>query len=370
MRRVRALSSIRIENVQKSYDRGRNFALRGVSLDIDDGEMVVLVGPSGCGKSTLLRVIAGLEVPDAGSILIDRTDVTNLPPRDRNIAMVFQSYALYPHKSVRDNMAFSLQMQKTDRATIDRRVNEVADALELTALLDRRPGQLSGGQRQRVALGRAIVREPVAFLLDEPLSNLDAKLRRSTRAEIARLHHSLRATMVYVTHDQEEAMTLGDRVAVLIDGELKQFAPPMEIYRRPASIRVATFIGSPPMSIVPGRLASENGNVQFVGGGLRLAIPGEGEYSPREVTLGIRPEDVLIVPAGAVEEGDSTARVDVVETLGHEIVATLQIGSGEAAVNVVCRAPARTSLQPGGEVAVRFPADRLHLFDAETGTRI
>ncbi len=361
------MSSIRLENIEKSYDRGKTLALRGVSLAIEDGELVVLVGPSGCGKSTLLRVIAGLEVADAGAILIDQTDVTDLPPRDRNIAMVFQSYALYPHKSVRDNMAFSLQMRKIEKATITRRVNEVADALELTALLDRKPGQLSGGQRQRVALGRAIVREPAAFLLDEPLSNLDAKLRRTTRAEISRLHRSLAATMVYVTHDQEEAMTLGDRVAVMIDGELEQFAPPMEIYRKPQTVKVATFIGSPPMSLVPGRLANGDGSMRFEGRGLRLSLPASLAVAPCDVTLGVRPEDVELVP---VESADAVARVDVLETLGHEIVVALVVEAGGEKLELACRAPARADLQPGTEVGVRFPAERIHLFDANTGRRL
>jgi multiple sugar transport system ATP-binding protein len=238
------MASVRLEGIGKTYPNG-HVAARGLDLEIQDGEFMVLVGPSGCGKSTALRMIAGLETPTEGRVLIGDKDVTMLPPQERDIAMVFQSYALYPHMTVRQNLAFGLRMRGAGREVTDRRVDEAARALALEAVLGRKPAQLSGGQRQRVALGRAIVREPKVFLFDEPLSNLDAKLRVETRAELARLHRRLGATVVYVTHDQEEAMTLGSRVAVMRDGFLQQVAPPMELYRRPANQFVAGFVGSP-----------------------------------------------------------------------------------------------------------------------------
>src|ERR671928_1553518 len=244
------MASVRLERVQKTYPNG-HVAAQGLDLEIADGEFMVLVGPSGCGKSTALRMIAGLETPTGGRIVIGDRDVTSLPPQERDIAMVFQSYALYPHMTVRENLAFGLRMRGASRTVIEQRVADAARALGLDGVLERKPSQLSGGQRQRVALGRAIVREPKVFLFDEPLSNLDAKLRVETRAELARLHRRLRATVVYVTHDQEEAMTLGSRVAVMRDGFLQQVAPPMELYRRPANRFVAGFVGSPAMNFLP-----------------------------------------------------------------------------------------------------------------------
>src|SRR5690242_10663374 len=265
------MARIALEHIDESYPTGY-VASRDLSLEIADGEFLVLVGPSGSGKSTVLRMIAGLEKPTAGTITIGDRDVTSLPPQERDIAMVFQSYALYPHMSVRENMAFGLKLRKQPAATVTRRVGEVAESLGLTPMLDRKPAQLSGGQRQRVALGRAIVREPKAFLFDEPLSNLDAQLRVETRAELARLHRRLGATMVYVTHDQVEAMTLGTRVAVLKDGELQQVAPPMELYRRPRNQFVASFIGSPSMNFLRGDVTRANGAPQFTAPGLRLSL--------------------------------------------------------------------------------------------------
>src|SRR3954468_21736865 len=263
------MATIALDRVDKRYPNGY-IAAKALSLAVEDGEFLVLVGPSGSGKSTLLRLIAGLEQPTGGRILIGGDDVTGKPPQERDIAMVFQGYALYPHMSVRENLGFGLTIRKQPRAIIDKRVREVGDALGLTSMLDRKPAQLSGGQRQRVALGRAIVREPRAFLFDEPLSNLDAQLRVETRAELGRLHRRLGATMVYVTHDQVEAMTLGTRVAVLKDGMLQQVAPPMELYRRPATQFVAAFIGSPRMNLIPGRLTMDGGEPRVSAIGMDL----------------------------------------------------------------------------------------------------
>src|SRR5262245_46252824 len=244
------MAAIRLDQVEKVYSNGQ-VAARGLDLEAADGEFLVLVGPSGCGKSTALRMVAGLETPTRGRIVIGGRDVTSLPPQERDLAMVFQNYALYPHKTVRQNLEFGLRMRQTSAAVIAERVTRVAHSLGIESYLERRPSQLSGGQRQRVALGRAIVREPQAFLFDEPLSNLDARLRVETRAELARLHRRLGATMLYVTHDQEEAMTLGNRVAVLRDGRLEQVAPPMDIYRRPANRFVAGVMGPPAMNLLP-----------------------------------------------------------------------------------------------------------------------
>src|SRR6476660_1851803 len=277
------MARITLSHVDKRYPNGF-IASRDLSLEIADGEFLVLVGPSGSGKSTVLRMIAGLEKPTGGAITIGERDVTRLPPQERDIAMVFQSYALYPHMSVRDNMAFGLRLRRQSDEMVGRRVTEVAEALGLTSMLDRKPAQLSGGQRQRVALGRAIVREPKAFLFYEPLSNLDAQLRVETRAELARLHRRLGATMVYVTHDQVEAMTLGTRVAVLKDGFLQQVAPPMELYRKPANQFVAGFVGSPGMNFLPGSI-----------------LKGEGPGGGKGLTLGIRPHDLAIVPRGTAD---------------------------------------------------------------------
>ena len=288
------MAGIALEGVAKVYDGGIR-AVDGVDLTVEDGEFVVLVGPSGCGKSTLLRMIAGLEHITEGSLRIGDRDVTNAAPRDRDIAMVFQNYALYPQMKVRDNLAFGLKLRKTPKAEREQRVNEVARILGLEDLLDRKPGQLSGGQRQRVAMGRAMVREPAVYLMDEPLSNLDAKLRVSMRAELARLHERLRTTTVYVTHDQIEAMTLGERVVVLRDGLIQQVAPPKELYDRPANLFVAAFIGSPQMNLLEATV--EDGHV--VGAGVRLPVrDGRIPAGIQRVILGIRPTDVAIATPG------------------------------------------------------------------------
>jgi multiple sugar transport system ATP-binding protein len=341
------MASVRLEGVGKTYPNG-HVAARGLDLDIRDGEFMVLVGPSGCGKSTALRMIAGLETPTEGRILIGETDVTARPPQERDIAMVFQTYALYPHMTVRQNLAFGLRMRGAGRDVIDRRVEEAARALALEPVLGRKPAQLSGGQRQRVALGRAIVREPKVFLFDEPLSNLDAKLRVETRAELARLHRRLAATVVYVTHDQEEAMTLGSRVAVMRDGFLQQVAPPMELYRRPANRFVAGFVGSPGMNFLPGDVLPRGGR-------------GAG------TTLGIRPHDLAILPRGS---GDLDAWVDVVEPRGSELLVYLRIGASGDGAELRVVAPPEPAIEDEQVVGIRFDKERLHWFEEEGGSRL
>ncbi len=359
------MAALSLHGVEKVYPNGY-VAARELSLEVRDGELMVLVGPSGSGKSTLLRMIAGLETATGGSIRIGGLDVTRLPPQERDVAMVFQSYALYPHMTVRGNLGFGLRMRKVAAAEIARRVEAVAESLGLSPLLERRPAQLSGGQRQRVALGRAIVREPRAFLFDEPLSNLDAKLRVETRAELARLHRRLGATMVYVTHDQVEAMTLGERVAVLRDGVLQQVAPPMELYHRPANRFVAEFIGSPGMNLVAGTLARLDEGWAFRGAGLSVPLPAppatEGE---REVLLGVRPHDVRL--GGEEGETAGSAEVGVVEPLGSEQVVHLSTASGARLLAV---AAPDLPVRPDERVEVRLPPRSVHLFRADDGTRI
>jgi multiple sugar transport system ATP-binding protein len=342
------MASVRLEGVTKTYPNG-HVAAKGLDLEIRDGEFMVLVGPSGCGKSTALRMIAGLETPTGGRIFIGDRDVTTLPPQDRDIAMVFQTYALYPHMTVAENLAFGLRMRGTPDDAIEARVKEAARALGLEAVLTRRPAQLSGGQRQRVALGRAIVREPKVFLFDEPLSNLDAKLRVETRAELARLHRRLGATVVYVTHDQEEAMTLGWRVSVMRDGFLQQVAPPMELYRRPANRFVAEFVGSPGMNFLPGETVA--------------GAPGTGAG----VTLGVRPHDVALVPEGT---GDLDAWVDVVESRGSELLVYLRLGRSGDGPELRVVAPPEPEVQEERVMGVRFDRTRMHWFDSPSGQRV
>jgi multiple sugar transport system ATP-binding protein len=343
------MASVRLEGVTKTYPNG-HVAAKGLDLEIRDGEFMVLVGPSGCGKSTALRMIAGLETATGGRILIGDRDVTALPPQERDIAMVFQTYALYPHMTVQENLAFGLRMRGTARELIDQRVQEAARALGLEPVLGRRPAQLSGGQRQRVALGRAIVREPKVFLFDEPLSNLDAKLRVETRAELARLHRRLGSTVVYVTHDQEEAMTLGGRVAVMRDGLLQQVAPPMELYRRPANRFVAEFVGSPGMNFLPAD-----------------TIAGFAERPAGAATLGVRPHDLAVVPQGA---GDADAWVDVVEPRGSELLVYLRLGAKGDGPELRVVAPPEPAIEEERVVGVRFDRARLHWFEGESGRRV
>ncbi|WP_412063185.1 ABC transporter ATP-binding protein [Rubrivirga sp. IMCC45206] len=358
------MARVDLEHVRKEYDNG-HVAVHDASLAVKDGEFMVLVGPSGCGKSTTLRMIAGLESITDGTIRIGDRVVNDVEPKDRDIAMVFQNYALYPHLSVFDNMAFGLKLRKRPKAEIARRVQEAADILGLGAVLDRKPKALSGGQRQRVALGRAIVREPAVFLFDEPLSNLDAKLRVQTRAEISKLHRALGATMVYVTHDQVEAMTMGDRICVLHDGHVQQVAAPLELYDRPANTFVAGFVGSPAMNLLHGHV--EGGVFTSDDAGVRIAI--EDGFGDFPVTLGIRPDDLYAgepARAGLRLSEPVIAIIDLDEPMGPDVVVYLSVPDGPSLVARV--QPQR--LEVGAPFSVRLDLDRVHLFHRETGERI
>ena len=357
------MASIALERIGKTYPGGVA-AVRDVDLQMADGELVVLVGPSGSGKSTLLRLIAGLESPTSGRILVGERDVTRVPPDARDLAMVFQSYALYPHKSVRENLAFGLRMRGVERHVIDERIRRVAESLQIAELLDRKPAQLSGGQRQRVALGRAIAREPQAFLFDEPLSNLDPALRLETRAELLRLHRRLAATMVYVTHDQEEAMTLGQRLVIMRDGRVEQVGAPQDVFERPNSVFVARFIGSPPMNLFQTTIAVEGGQRVVHGPGFTVPLDGDMAVTPGSVVyLGVRPHDVTVLSGGAA---DAEAHVDVIERLGSELRVHLLLDS--ASLVVVVPADSRVAVED--RVRVRFQRNRLHCFDAGSGRRM
>jgi multiple sugar transport system ATP-binding protein len=358
------MATVVLRHLEKTFPGGYR-AVRDVSLEVADGEFVVLVGPSGCGKSTTLRIVAGLEEASAGEVLIDGRVVNHVAPGDRDIAMVFQNYALYPHLSVRDNMAFGLRMRRVPRPDIDRRVAEAARILSLESLLERRPRELSGGQRQRVALGRAIVREPKVFLFDEPLSNLDAKLRVQMRAEIARLHRRLGATIVYVTHDQVEAMTLGDRLVLMDQGTVRQIDPPLRVYREPADRFVAGFIGSPAMNFFPGTLIgsefelADGGRVSLTGRTLPATNPGPA-------VLGVRPEDLLLMEEGdAADHGFATVTAEVVERLGHETLVHFDLGGKPH----VARLAGDANTRPGGRLTLAIRHDGWHLFAADPGGR-
>jgi multiple sugar transport system ATP-binding protein len=353
------MASVTIRNVKKSF--GSVATIHGVSIDIADGEFVVLVGPSGCGKSTLLRMLAGLEEISGGEILIGSRVVNDLPAKERDIAMVFQNYALYPHMSVAENMGFALKLKNVARAEIEKRVRPAAEILGLSTLLDRFPRQLSGGQRQRVAMGRAIVRDPQVFLFDEPLSNLDAKLRVAMRVEIKELHQRLKTTIVYVTHDQIEAMTMADKIVVMRDGRVEQIGAPLDLYDNPVNTFVAGFIGSPAMNFVHGRIeAGPNGAVFAADGGARLPL-GERQVEPgRTVTYGIRPEHIDIGPGGV------PARVSVLEPTGSETQVFAKVGKDSLDAVVKDRIGA----QPGEEVSFMIDTRRVHLFDRETGRRL
>lgn len=341
------MATLTLANVEKKYPNGHH-AVKGFSLDIRDGEFIVLVGPSGCGKSTVLRMIAGLEDITAGTIAIDGTVVNDLAPKDRNIAMVFQNYALYPHMTVRKNMAFALSLRGTPPAEIDTRVTNAAKALAIEELLDRKPGQLSGGQRQRVALGRAIVRDPKVSLFDEPLSNLDAKLRVATRAELKSLHQRLKTTSVYVTHDQEEAMTLGDRIVVMSNGLIQQVDTPINVYQRPANRFVAAFVGMPPMNFIEGHLRSEGG-LWFESGTLRCPVPMHVQslsaHVGRSIVLGLRPQAISVLPTGP---GGWPGTIRVIEPLGDLMDVSLSLEGA----SLVARVPLDGSLSSGQSVSV------------------
>ena len=354
------MASVELQQVVKTYD-GKTTVIHGIDLQIQHGEFVVFVGPSGCGKSTLLRMIAGLEEISGGDVIIDGKRVNDEPPRNRDIAMVFQDYALYPHKSLYDNMAFGLRLRKTPEDEIKRRVMDAARLLRIDHMLERKPAALSGGQRQRVAIGRAIVRQPKVFLFDEPLSNLDAQLRGEMRTEIKKLHQRLGATIIYVTHDQVEAMTLADRIAVLSAGHKMQYATPHEIYNTPAALFVAGFTGSPPMNLVPCTVQAGQADL---GEGLALQLSAgladkAGAGGP--FTFGIRPENIALAPqAGSIQ---ADASVVLTEPLGAETLVTFKCGASE----LVARCPASFDMKPGSQVPVYLAQAHMHLFDKSSG---
>jgi multiple sugar transport system ATP-binding protein len=356
------VAEVTLRSVRKVYDNG-HVAIDDASFSIRDGELLVLVGPSGCGKSTLLRLIAGLEEATAGSIFIGERDVTQLEPRDRDIAMVFQSYALYPHMTVERNLGFGLKLRGHEDEDIAQRVKSAAETLELMPLMDRLPRQLSGGQRQRVALGRALVRHPKVFLLDEPLSNLDAKLRSSMRAEIARLHRSLGTTMIYVTHDQVEAMTLGQRIVVLDQGIIQQIDAPMQIYERPVNLFVAGFLGNPAMNFFRGRLRP--GPV-LEGEDVQLQVPTLKAQPGQEIIAGVRPEDLHIVADGAQQGGAISATVELVESIGSEAFVHARSGGW----SMIGRSSPYNLPPIGARITLQAEPARIHFFDAQTGKRL
>jgi multiple sugar transport system ATP-binding protein len=353
------MAEVAISEVRKTY--GDLEVIHGIDVGIADGEFVVLVGPSGCGKSTLLRMIAGLEAITGGTISIGGQVVNSVPPKDRDIAMVFQSYALYPHMTVEKNMGFSLRLKNVDKEAVAERVKVAADILGLQPYLKRYPRQLSGGQRQRVAMGRALVRNPQVFLFDEPLSNLDAKLRVQMRTEIKELHQRLKTTTVFVTHDQVEAMTMADRIVVMHDGNVEQIGTPLQLYDHPENTFVATFIGSPAMNLIEGEIAAD-GAPAVVAGDMRLPLPAglEGVEPGRKVTYGIRPEHIELADEGIAAE------VGVIEPTGSETMVFLR--SGERQIVALFRE--RHDFRPGQSVTIRPRADLVHLFDGGTGRRI
>jgi len=384
------MATVTLERVNKVYENGFH-AIHDLNLDINDGEFLVLVGPSGCGKSTALRMIAGLETISDGTMKIGEKVVNDIEPKDRDIAMVFQNYALYPHMTVFDNIGFALKLARVPKDEIDSRVRKAASILELEPYLDRKPGQLSGGQRQRVAMGRAIVRQPSAFLMDEPLSNLDAKLRVQMRAEIARLQRDLGVTTFYVTHDQVEAMTMGDRVAVIKDGFLQQVDTPQNLYDAPTNVFVAAFIGSPSMNLYDGELTldGDGGSVQF--GSQRIALDAEalkrrptiGEYDGKHVVVGIRPEDFedAAVATGAPADRRIHGTVRLIEALGSELMVHFAIDAknvdsgdpdapdeihGEGVANAVARFSPRSRARVDEDIEITVATERLHFFDAQS----
>lgn len=359
------MGSIRIEGLSRKFQNVT--AVDNISMDILDGDFLVLLGPSGCGKTTLLRMLAGLLEPSSGRIVLDDEDITNVPAKRRDVAMVFQNYALYPHLSVAKNLGFPLRVRKVPKAEAHERVDEVAQQLDIAHLLDRKPKELSGGQRQRVAVGRAIVRSPRAFLMDEPLSNLDAKLRTATRRELTDLHRRLGATFVYVTHDQIEAMTMATRIALLNNGRVEQIGTPEEVYDTPASVFVAGFLGSPPMNLIDASVRSEEGRIVVSSPSVR-AVLWHGESGEQAVVLGVRPEHLAVATDIDVDAAGARlkARVVSIENLGSEQIAYCEVGT-----HTVCvRMPRPTALREGEVVTLAAKLEHLHLFDAESGRRL
>ncbi|MCO7613177.1 sn-glycerol-3-phosphate ABC transporter ATP-binding protein UgpC [Pseudomonas chlororaphis] len=365
------MATLELRNVNKTYGAGLPDTLKNIELKIDDGEFLILVGPSGCGKSTLMNCIAGLENISGGAILVDDADISGMSPKDRDIAMVFQSYALYPTMSVRDNIAFGLKIRKMPSAEIDAEVARVAKLLQIEHLLTRKPGQLSGGQQQRVAMGRALARRPKIYLFDEPLSNLDAKLRVEMRTEMKLMHQRLKTTTVYVTHDQIEAMTLGDKVAVMKDGIIQQFGTPKQIYNDPANLFVASFIGSPPMNFIPLRLQRKDGRLLALldSGQARCELPlgmQDAGLEDREVILGIRPEQISLAPAEANGLPTLRAEVQVVEPTGPDTLVFVTLNG----TKVCCRLAPDQAPEAGETLTLQFDPARVLLFDAQSGERL
>ncbi len=362
------MAQVTLENISKTFP-GNIIAVKNVNLQVADKEFLVLVGPSGCGKSTLLRIIAGLEDPTNGKVHIQNKPVNHIPPKDRDIAMVFQNYALYPHMDVYKNMAFALQLRRFPKAEIDRRVKDAADILGISPLLDRKPKALSGGQRQRVAVGRAIVRKPRVFLFDEPLSNLDAKMRVQMRTEISKLHTRLQSTMVYVTHDQVEAMTMGDRIVVMKNGVIQQIADPLTLYEKPDNKFVAGFIGSPPMNFMEGKIIKKNTGWIFDEGKAQLKIveemiPQVSPYVGKKVIFGIRPENIYdkLFIGSAPPENTVTATVEVIEPMGAEVYLYLTTGIH----SFIARVDAHDRAEVNQDIEMVFNMARGHFFDCET----
>lgn len=362
------MGSIRLENLTKKF--GEVVAVKDLNLEVKEKEFVVLLGPSGCGKTTTLRLIAGLEFPTEGRVYMDGEDISYVHPKDRKMAMVFQSYALYPHMTAFDNIAFPLKMKKRPKDEIQKRIKEVAELLKIDHLLRRKPKKLSGGERQRVALGRAVIKEPVVFLMDEPLSNVDAKLRVYLRGELKKLQKDLKITTVYVTHDQIEALTMADRIAVMDRGKLQQVSPPDELYDNPTTPFVAGFIGSPPMNLVDCSLIKKNGRPfldtgQFTIDVSHLADILNTTATSSELLLGIRPEDVLVIKAKDKGKGDFTANIHTIEPLGLDAIATIKIGDKLLHIRV----PRDFKAGMGEEVGISLDRQKMYIFDAKTGKR-
>ena len=366
------MASLSLKNIYKIYPNGFN-AVKDFNLDIEDKEFIIFVGPSGCGKSTTLRMIAGLEEISKGELYIDGKLMNDVEPKDRDIAMVFQSYALYPHMSIYDNMAFGLKLRKTPKDEIDKRVKEAARILDIEHLLDRKPKLLSGGQRQRVAMGRAIVREPKVFLMDEPLSNLDAKLRVQMRLEISKLHQRLQTTIIYVTHDQTEAMTLGTRIVVMKDGVIQQVDSPQNLYDRPGNLFVAGFIGSPQMNFIDATVQKEGNNLYLVFGPNKITVTPEKaaklkDYVGKEVTFGIRPENIHESTGFANANANNTvaSKVRVFEMLGAEVFVYVTVEG----IDVTVREAPGTVVKVGDNINISFDVEKIHIFDKETQVTI